>query len=141
MPEHLIRLRRGWLRVALQAPGDGSDRVTLPLAGFPDPGRRVLLTRSFQRPPVDPDREALWLRLEAVPGLNSVVLNGRSMTAGGPLADSLLLPVGDDLPARSVLVLDVGPAHPVGPLPWGEVALVIVGRDVEPGGRGEGGLQ
>src|SRR5205823_3450154 len=87
MPEHWIRLRGGW---EWHVPGAGQEprRVTLPLAGFPG---GALLVRSFQKPPLDLRRETLWLRLDAVPGLVLVALNGRELVRDPSRTSGLLL--------------------------------------------------
>ena len=118
MPEHLIRLRGAWDWTA----PDGPRRVDLPAtwpAGLAGP---LVLARRFQRPRIDPDREALALRLEAVPGLLRVRLNG--VEIGGPAAGEI--PLGD-LPARNLLELEADPAG-LGAGPWGAIALVIRAR-------------
>ena len=128
MPEHRIRLRGGW---EFQVTGGSPwlPRQTLPLIAFPDGPGPVRLARNFQTPPMDAGSETLWLRLDAVPGLLSVVLNDRVL-ARGPFDKPVLdLTVGDALRPRNRLVLDVQPPaksdSPFGVFPWGDVALVI----------------
>lgn len=124
MPEHLIRLRGGWewhdLGDAPPTPG----RVSLPLVWPDRAAPRVRLARSFQRPPLDPARETLGLRLEAVAGLVWAKLNDRAPARPEPDADTLWLPIDDPLPPRNVLVLEVEPGA-TGTGPWGLVTLVI----------------
>ncbi len=133
MPEHLIRLRGGWLR------GDGEDgpdsmrRVSLPLEGPPVGRSRVILSRRFGRPPIDPGRECLALRLEGVVGLAGIRLNGRAMAVPPVGATDLELAPDELRPSGNLIVLDVLP--PAGTPPeaddsrWGMVALVISGPD------------
>lgn len=133
MPEHRIRLRGGW--EVLDSGGGGlPSRLTFPLKAFPDGVGRVRLARSFQTPPLDPRSETLWLRLDAVPGLVSVLFNDREL-ARGPFGTAvLLLPLGDALPARNRITLDVAPCPgsgcPSEEFPWGEIALVIARGDL-----------
>jgi hypothetical protein len=138
MPEHLIRLRGGWLWLDPQAgpdpPGSGR-RVTLPLTwpSLADPPGRVRLVRSFGPPPFDPARERLALRLERVGGLASAQLNGREIARPAPGTTALEIPLTGPLPRRNLLVLDVDPPG-AGPTagPWGVVALVIGPRGASP---------
>jgi hypothetical protein len=130
MSEHRIRLRGGWLLRETAPQVATPRRITLPLPGFASDAGGIVLFRSFQRPPLDPARESLWLRLDDVPGLRSVALNNRRIALVPPGVSSLLVPLGDDLLARNELRLDVDPvasrdtSEP--DAPWGEVALVIV---------------
>jgi hypothetical protein len=128
MAVHPIRLRGGWEAFAVA--GGSAQRVTLPLAAFPEGSDRLRLVRPFQSPPLDPARESLWLRLDNVPGLVAVTLNGRPL-GRPPFDPPLNLPLGQGLPARNRLVLEVesGQADPGSP--WGDVALLIV-RDDDP---------
>lgn len=125
MTEHPIRLRGGW---ELREPSGGHpERLTLPLVGFPRSTTPVRLYRSFHVPAVDPAREELWLRLEAVPGLAEVRFNGRALPRphAGALVEHLRLDLDAAVPATNELMLrvDVAP-EPLDP-PWGIVALVI----------------
>jgi hypothetical protein len=130
MSEHRIRLRGGWLLLEPTSRDATRRRITLPLGGFAANAGKIILFRSFQRPPLDPGRESLWLRLDDVPGLLSVALNDRRIALVPNGVSNLLVPLGDDLPARNQLQLDVDPLagrHASKPdAPWGEVALVIV---------------
>ena len=60
----------------------------------------------FQAPRLDPERETLALRLDAVPGLMGVTLNGHEIAEVAPGGSSLLVPLGVDLPARNQLILE-----------------------------------
>ena len=123
MPGHLIRLRGGWERLG---PGGAVEatRVVLPLAAPFDAPGRLRLGRWFQAPPLEPDKETLWLRLDSVPGLVSVGFIG-SVIARGPFQESpVILPLGGALPARNRVVLDAEFPEPAG-FPWGDVGLLI----------------
>ena len=132
MTEHVIRLRGGWECHSGHCE-DAVTRITLPVCwplGFPS---RVRLTRSFQRPNVDQEREAISLRLEDVTGLAELKLNGSPV----PLPDRrscLEIPLEHELPARNRLALEVelAPLERDGTgatAPWGSIALVITRRD------------
>ncbi len=83
------------------------------------------LSRAFGRPPTDPDRETLWLRLSDVPGLKVVRLNGQVVMERSDRASDFEIPLPDDLPARNRLELEVdgGAALPVST--WGRIAIVV----------------
>jgi hypothetical protein len=128
MRQHRIRLRGGW---ECDWPSDDNRprRLTLPLAFLAGDSTRIRLVRSFQKPPIDADRETLWLELEDVPGLVSVTLNGAELARPDPGTRSLCPRLDPDLPPRSQLVLDVDAvllqnALAAGSL-WGSIALVI----------------
>lgn len=122
MPEHLIRLRAAW-EAEEADPTDGTRRVDLPASWSSGPSR---LRRFFRPPPLDPALEALTLRLERVPGLESVRLNGRELARPGPGVERLEILLEADLPARNLLELALGPAARAAPAEgWGAVALVI----------------
>jgi hypothetical protein len=132
MPEHLIRLRGGWLWQPPQAEARSvaGCRVTLPLTWPAGHAGRIRLVRSFGPPPLDPDRETLALRLEQVGGLVSVRLNDREIARPTPGTTALEIPLPSPLPRRNLLVLDVDPPGPErAPEPWGVVALVIGPRE------------
>jgi len=118
MPEHLIRLRGAWDWLTEAGP----RRVDLPITWPPGLAGPLVLSRRFQRPRVDPDREALALRLGDVPGLIRARLNGDEVA--GPAAGEV--PLGN-LPARNLLILEVDPAG-LDEGPWGAIALVIRAR-------------
>ena len=103
--------------------------MSLPLEGPPRGTSRVVLTRRFGRPPIDPDRERLALRLEGVVGLVGIRLNGRAMAIPPAGATDLELSPDDLRPSGNVLVLEVLPPSgtPAGSEDsrWGMVALVI----------------
>lgn len=129
MPEHLIRLRKGWESIDLDATDPLPERITLPLScGWGSP-RRLRLTRRFGRPPLDPRIESLWLRLDCVPGLDSLRLNDRDMTFGPGVEGPIEIPLAE-LPDRNELVLEISGAtvpsmEPGAIATWGEIALLI----------------
>jgi hypothetical protein len=86
----------------------------------------VRLERSFRTPPIDPARETVRLRLEAVPGLLRVWLNGEPLHDGPGDCDALDLPLTGRLRDRNLLALEFDPSR-AGERPWGQVALVIEG--------------
>ena len=143
MGEHLIRFRGGWEWIDLGGDPGAPRRVSLPLDGPPRGTSRVVLTRRFNRPPIDPRLESLALRLEGIPGLLETRLNGRPMALppGGTLEIGL---TWSELRATgNVLALEVDPStagdeqvrHP-----WGMIALVIRQPDPPRGAEPTGGL-
>jgi hypothetical protein len=151
MPEHLIRLRGGWLWVDPYPGGEGGAtghligegndsgrRVTLPLTWPAATAGRVRLVRSFGPAPVDPGRETLILRLSQVGGLAAAWLNGREIARPIPGTTTLDIPLSEPLSRRNFLVLDVDldpPGSGLDPEPWGAIALVIGPREVLPDAR------
>lgn len=131
MSEHWIRLRGAWERYDLAAVPAVAQRVTLPLQRLDAP---IRLVRRFNTPPLDPGCESLVLRLEHVPGLVAVRLNGAAYD--GPLASDLTIPLDSfgPLAARYELVLEVDPpdVHHANES-WGQIALVVA-RENGPGG-------
>jgi hypothetical protein len=139
MPEHLIRLRGGWLRVDPDAPHDAPEsgqRVTLPFNQADTPSGRVRLIRSFGPQPFDPGRGTLPVRFARVSGLVSARLNGPTIARPPAGTSTLEIPLAGPLPRRNLLVLDADfdkALTPPSPEPtletWGEVALVISPRE------------
>jgi len=129
MPEHLIRLRGGWLWGDREGGAAAARRVSLPLEAPPRGTSRVVLTRQFGRPPLDPGRERLALRLEGVVGLVELRLNGRAMAIPSGGATDLELSPDDLQPSGNVLVLEFLPSSrphaEADDSRWGMVALVI----------------
>lgn len=123
MAEHMIRLRGGWELVEPRKT-DASRRITLPASDLFETPARVVLSRSFQRPRLDPLRETLWLRLEAVPGLTSIALNGREV-GRGPFEDPVILLAVEDLEPRNLLVIEVEPPGAEEEMDWGSIALMV----------------
>ncbi len=129
MPEHLIRLRGGWEWADLDDRESRPTRITLPAHLHLSESRRLRLTRRFGRPPMDILTETLWLRLERVPGLKSIAINGAPVPlerlGASPLEVALR-----ELADRNLVELDVNlPAsetagHAIEPR-WGEIALVV----------------
>jgi hypothetical protein len=142
MPEHLIRLRGGWLCIEqgglldLDAPASASGpTITLPILWGEQacPQAEVRLLRSFTAPSLNSSRERLSLRMSAVGGLVAVQLNGQELARPTPGTTALEILLRDPLPRRNRLVLEVGldaavasrefPAQA-----WGSIALVISGQ-------------
>jgi len=133
MPEHVIRLRGGWLWYDVEPPADAAAggtgrRVALPIA-WPEPARAIRtawLVRSFGAPPLEDPRQGVSLRLEQVGGLRSARLNGRELARPAPGTNSLEIALPGSLPPRNTLVLEVDPRGlEPGPEAWGLIALVI----------------
>jgi hypothetical protein len=145
MHEHIIRLRGGWERHGASGPGSGDEgrRVALPLVWADDGASRLRLVRFFQTPPIDSRSETIDLRLDDVPGLVAVELNGRLLARPAAGTESLRLALAEGLPSgsRNRLVLEVERVEPApgagSGRPWGQVALVIrrIGPDDGPAGR------
>jgi len=119
MAEHLIRLRGAW-----QREGASPGRIDLPTTWPAHLESPLILSRRFRRPRIDPAAESLLLRLEAVPGLRVVRLNGRDIARPAPGASSLELVPDGPLPESNQLVLEIDPTA-AGQGPWGTIALVI----------------
>ena len=120
--EHLIRLRGAW---TCQADGDDEGRrIDLP-TDRPVADRSVRLARPFGRPRIDPARESLAIRFEAIDGLREVRLNGVVLARPPAGTTRLEVPLAADLPARNVLELDVEPVPATAPAEWGSIAIVI----------------
>jgi hypothetical protein len=134
LAEHFIRLRGGWECCAMDAPNQVARRLTLPTVWSEGEAPRLRLTRRFGRPPLDRGCQALSLRLERVPGILSLELNGRSVVSLSPETSSYRIEL-DDLPARNVLLIEFerhGRCRGSTPeSDWGEIALVI--SSVDPG--------
>jgi hypothetical protein len=128
MIEHQIRLRGGW-QYDLRPDQDIRGWITLPLSAFSEGTQRLRLIRSFQTPPLDLDREALWLKLDHVHGLIAVFLNDHEIARPSPGATNLCLRIEHQLPARNQLVLEVDTLLAGDDLPagshWGDISLLI----------------
>jgi hypothetical protein len=122
MPDHVIRLRGGW-----DWDAGPTRRVSLPIDDWPTPNCLVRLVRRFQSPPIDPRDESLWLRLDAVPGLRSVHLNGGPLIDTANAGSAIETPLYDVLPAgnRLELLVETGEAVAGGSGGWGLVALIV----------------
>lgn len=129
MPEHLIRLRGGWSWDDREGGPVAARRVSLPLEGAPRGTSRIVLTRQFGRPPIDPGRERLALRLEGVDGLVGIRLNGHDLALPPVGATDLELSPDDLQPTGNVLILEVIPSSGTHAgadnSRWGRIALVI----------------
>jgi len=132
--EHRIRLRGGWGCCAAGLPQADEQRVTLPIRWRPDGPGRLRLTRRFGRPPFEPEREVLVLRLDQVAGIYSILLNGQPVARVSPDRSQyeIQLEHGRD---RNLLELELEPplagVDAAGPrAEWGLIALVI--RPIEP---------
>jgi hypothetical protein len=134
--EHRIRLRGGWGCRALGLAASADEPVTLPIRWNPPFSGPIRLTRRFGRPPFDPQRQALILRLDQVAGTRSILLNGQLIAGVSP--ERSLYELSIDHPRdRNLLVLEVQPPVPAteaagDPAEWGVVALVL--RPAEAGG-------
>ncbi|SIO59749.1 hypothetical protein SAMN05444166_6159 [Singulisphaera sp. GP187] len=128
MSEHWIRLRGGWEWQTGSADAPIKRPVALPIAWPADQPSPVRLRRRFGCPPIDPRHESVSLRLEQVPGLLAVELNGH--TLDGPLDESMTVPLGPGslgpLLAKNVLILEVDPVRATRPgETWGQIALIV----------------
>lgn len=127
MTDHPIRLRGGWERLLPE--GDGKpERVTLPLGRWPEEWGPTRLVRRFQTPSYSARDQSLWLRLDALPGLVSLSLNGRALGVSPFPEGPMMLPIGTACEARNVLALNVEPTRiAVGSAgsTWGIIALVV----------------
>lgn len=120
---HTIQLRGPW---DLDATPE-RRRLDLPAAVLPGPGLR--LCRRFRRPPRLAGPLDCRLRLDDVPGLRRVDLNGATLARYdepglGP-ADRVDLQIGPLLAASNLLCLEADRPDPDPPGPWGRVALVF----------------
>lgn len=123
MPEHLIRLRGGWEAWDLSRPASEPSRASLPLAGPVAASRNLKLVRRFGRPPLETPAQRIAIRLDHVPGLVSLRLNGKELQPLSPVDGPWEVPA-EDLLARNELELQVELPDPL-PGPWGDIALVI----------------
>lgn len=122
--EHTIRLRGGW---EWDEPALGEPRRVVLPCRLPEQGvAGASLVRPFNRPPVDPAVESVWLQLRRVPGLEAVRLNGQEIARPEPGQDEVLVPLTRLAPSRNVLTLQIATIHPeAGESEWGDVALII----------------
>jgi hypothetical protein len=126
--EHRIRLRGGWEWRPAVSSGSEQTRLTLPVRwGLRDP-RRVILTRRFGRPRLEPGSRVL-LQMDQVEGVVGLSLNGDSIFPVLPEITryEIELPV---LAERNVLVLEIEVPEPAGEITgagaeWGLIALVV----------------
>jgi hypothetical protein len=130
--EHRIRLRGGWeSRPAISSESE-LKRLTLPVRwGLRDP-RRMILTRRFGRPRLEPGSRVL-LQMEQVEGVVGLSLNGESIFPVLPETTRYEI----ELPAlaeRNVLVLEIDRREPASEITgaageWGEIALIVCTGD------------
>ena len=113
MSEHLIRLRKGWELIDLDSPDLRPAPITLPLPAGWGAARRLRLTRRFGCPPLSLQGESLWLRLESVPGLASLRLNGHDLPLGPYFQGTIDIRLADLL-ARNELALELSGGCPLG---------------------------
>jgi hypothetical protein len=124
--EHLIHLRRAWEGTFVEDGVKVVRRVDLPTTWPLESRAPFVLSRAFQRPRIEPDRERLSLRLASVSGLISVQWNGRELARPTIGTTGLELALEGPIPARNLLVLEVDPAGiSDSGTDWGTVALVI----------------
>lgn len=127
--EHRIRLRAGWESLPEGCSDPAQERIDLPIRWGPGRPRRLRLTRRFGRPPLDARKEGLFLELDRVPGMQSLVLNGKSLAAVTGTRAYYLIPLAE-IEARNVLEIEIETGEPGGEaagqdLDWGHIALVI----------------
>jgi hypothetical protein len=126
MTEHIIRLRGGWTRALSEI----QTRLSLPCHTLQPIACGFVLTRPFHAPRGLESGETVLLRVEQVPGLERIRLDGRvifeTADANEPPQE---LDVTGALTGRCVLVLEVGGSEWTAPADgWGHVALVIRGE-------------
>jgi hypothetical protein len=129
--EHHIRLRGGWECVPCGGPAIARNRLTLPTRWLAREPCRLRLIRRFHRPPAGAVSR-IFLRLENVPGIHSLMINGQTLAGISPDLARYDIPL-DELTDRNVLEIEIETPAPGassdGHEPaWGEVALVICDR-------------
>jgi hypothetical protein len=116
----------------------GSDQpeapIALPVRWDVKNPRRIRLWRRFGRPPIDATGECLFLELDGARGVQSLLLNGKTLAAISPEKSYYLIPL-TEIEDRNVLVLEVETGEAASDLAgsepdWGQFALVI--RSIEP---------
>jgi hypothetical protein len=133
--EHSIRLRGGWECRSTAAGESLPARLALPTRWTSDQTGLITLTRRFGRPPLDADRDALWLRLDQVPGIRSLHLNGQPLVPIPPTSSRFEFPLAGLLDRNQLdLEVDIAAASArsaaVG-ADWGVISLVIRSADDE----------
>ncbi len=124
MPEHRIRLRKGWELIDLDTPEPRPERVALPLPAGWRSDRRIRLIRRFGCPALDSGSESLWLRMESVWGLGGLQINGRDIALGSLTQGTLEMRL-EDLHPRNELALERFARGPGETAAWGEIAILI----------------
>ncbi|MGO9468849.1 MAG: hypothetical protein ACLQIB_42925 [Isosphaeraceae bacterium] len=127
--EHSIRLRGGW-ECRPAAPAESPPkRLVLPTRWTSDQTGLVTLTRRFGRPPLDAAREALFLRLDQVPGIRSLHVNGQPLAPISPASSQYEFPLAGLLDRNQIDVeVDIAAAGARSAAPgldWGLISLVI----------------
>jgi len=131
--EHSIRLRGGW-ECRSRAPGESlPKRLALPTRWTSDQTGLVTLTRRFGRPSWDAASEALSLRLDQVPGICSLRVNGQPLAPISPTSSRFEFPLAGLLD-RNQLDLEVdiaaaGARSAGDGADWGVISLVIRSAD------------
>lgn len=129
MSDHWIRLRGGWEWRSAGTDADHPQRLTLPHRWPAAVDGRIVLSRSFQAPTLNPFSEQLLLHLDDVAGLRAVRLNDRLIASPAAETSSLVVPLGVLASRRNLLTLETDLAAGRVPRPedqpWGSVALVI----------------
>ena len=132
MNEHRIRLRGGWeLRPVFPAESE-PERLTLPVRWEPRDRRRMVLTRRFGRPPLEPGSR-VFLQMDQVEGLVSLSFNGDSIFPVLPETTRYEIEL-PPLAARNILVLEIELNDPAGETTgagdeWGQIALLVRTHD------------
>jgi hypothetical protein len=125
--EHKIRLRGGWECDTLDSPTASSFRLTLPTRWTTADRRRLRLTRRFHSPPLEAGSRAV-LRLEHIPGILALELNGQPAVPVSPACSEYEIPL-DASASRHRLMLVIETPEPSdgsgAALGWGHVSLVI----------------
>jgi hypothetical protein len=126
--EHRIRLRGGWgIRPAI-SPESDQVWLTLPVRwGVRNPGR-MILTRRFGRPPLEPGSRVL-LQMNQVQGVVALTLNGQFIFPVVPEITHYEIEL-PPLAEKNVLVLELEVRQPTGGITgsgdeWGMIALVV----------------
>ena len=134
MDEHRIRLRGGWECRAAGSPECENRRLNLPVRWESEGPRRLVLTRRFGRPPLNQGQQVLFLQMDQVEGILSLVLNGQPIGRTAASISSYEIEV-PDLAERNVLVLEIALPEPRpevtgGREEWGVIALVVRTTDL-----------
>ncbi|WP_435010624.1 hypothetical protein P12x_001903 [Tundrisphaera lichenicola] len=133
MVEHAIRLRAAWDCRDLDGESEATRRVDLPTDWPSGSPSRFLLRRKFGRPPGIESVQSIYLELLKVPGLVAAQLNGRDLLPNPAEASAWVIPLGEPLPSRSVLILEVDFRDQPGPhRDWGAIALIIASPGPSP---------
>ena len=87
------------------------------------------LSRRFSRPPIDPEHQSLFLELDGAPGIQSLLLNGKTLTATASARSYYLIEL-PEIEERNTLVIEVdagewirAAAHHTED--WGRIAILI----------------